>query len=121
MRSKIITSMKDGYRGWELYVSRGYENSSDLKVVISPGVKLDSAYIKSLSDKERIAVHHELLRKKEKYSYTVRVAPKETMLLFFKVVPWDHAKAEAIKYIDKNLGWFDLNKFHNGDYPTSSL
>lgn len=111
MRSKIITSITNGYKGWEIYIIRGYNNSNDLLITISPGVKIDPINTAYLTDRERMKLHLDLQRKRERYSHKVRVKATERLLFIFKVTPWDHAKEEAKKFIDNKLGAFDLNKF----------
>jgi len=104
--------MRDNYRGWNFSTTRGYGNSqNDLEVTIMPAVQLDPLQTDHLTVAERGKLQRDLLRKKEKYTHRIRIVAKETVLFFFKAVPWDDAKPETIKYIDKTLGTFDLQKF----------
>ena len=107
--------MTHSYRGWNLFVVAGYNNSNDLQVTITPAVRLDPQ-TDHLSIEERGKVFSDLNKRRDESTHYVRVVAKETVLFFFKAIPWDDAKGEAIKYIDKHLGWFDLQKFNEGKY-----
>lgn len=117
MQVKIITGMYHSYRGWNYSACKGYDNN-DLRLTIMPGVQLDPIHTEHLTVAERGKLMTDLMHKRELNTHHVRVVATETVLFFFKAVPWDNVRAEAAKYIDENLGWFDLDKFNSGKIIT---
>ncbi|MGY0039650.1 hypothetical protein [Pedobacter sp. NJ-S-72] len=111
MRHYYRTAIKDGYKGWEIFISKGYSYSNDLKVTISPGVQMDKTVTQHLSQVDSMKFNMQLQNKRVKHSHELRIQATKTLFIFQFVTPWIRAREKAKKFIDSRLGNFNLQKF----------
>jgi len=111
MKHHYTTAIKDGYKGWEIFITKGYNYSNDLQVMISPGVKMDTIGTQHMSQADRMRFNMDLQDKRIRHSHELRVKATKTLFIFQFVTPWGRAREEAKKFIDGRLGAFNLQKF----------
>ena len=111
MWHKITLSTHDLYKGWSIDIYPNSNYTKDLKVIISPGIKLNFNTMGFMTDHEKMELNWEFQRKRDKHSHSFIVKAPRTLLIFEFLTPWKKARQEAEAYVDRRLGRFDPNKF----------
>jgi len=111
MWHKAILSINEGYKGWQLFITPNSNYTKDLKVTISPGVKINISALQHLTDLERLNLNKKLQMNRDRQQYTFIVKATRTLLIFEFLTPWARARKQAENFIDQRLGKFNLEKF----------